>query len=136
MNGSHISMLALAAASALSLLAAPASAQSNGDKNYYDDEVLVTAPHVRREVTGRDVTGARIVTSSTARAVDAADLDLRYRSDVRELHRRITDAAVDACREIEDVSTGVSLTPHSQCVRDAERSAMAQADVLIDSARG
>jgi UrcA family protein len=87
-------------------------------------------------VTGRDASGARIETLTTSRAVETADLNLRYNSDVRELHRRIGDAAANACREIEESSTGVSLTPRSQCIRDAERGAMAQADALVDTARG
>lgn len=134
MKGSHL--FALAAAGALTLLAAPSFAQNYDDKVTYDDEIIVTAPYVEREVTGRDATGARIETFRTSRAVETADLDLRYRSDIRELHRRITDAAVNACREVREASTGVSLTTRSQCVVDAERSATAQADALIDSARG
>ena len=136
MKGSHLSAFAIAAAGALTLVAAPSFAQSYDDKVVYDDEIIVTAPYVEREVTGRDVTGARIETFRSSRAVETADLDLRYRSDVRELRRRITDASVNACREVENASTGVSLTTHSQCVVNAERSATAQADALIDSARG
>ena len=141
MKGSHLSALALAGAGALTLLTAPAFAQSYDEQSYsdkgaYDDEIIVTAPYVEREVTGRDVTGARIETFRISRAVETADLDLRYRSDVRELRRRIVDAAANACRAVEDASSGVSLTTHSQCLRDAEHSAMAQADGLIDTARG
>ena len=77
-------------------------AQSYEDKLAYGDEIIVTAPYVEREVTGRDVTGARIETLTTSRAVETADLNLRYRSDVRELHRRIDAAAANACREIEN----------------------------------
>ena len=136
MKSSHLSTIALAVAGALALIAAPSFAQSYDDKGYYDDEIIVTAPYVHREVTGRDVTGARIETLTTSRAVETADLNLRYNSDVRELHRRISDAAANACREVEEASTGVSLTPRSQCIRNAERSATAQADVLVDTARG
>jgi UrcA family protein len=136
MKSSHLPALALAVAGAMTLLAAPAFAQSYDDKGYHDDEIIVTAPYVDREVTGRDATGARIETLTAQRAVETGDLNLRYNSDVRELHRRIADAAVNGCREVEDASTGVSLTTRSQCVRSAERSAMAQADALIDYARG
>lgn len=136
MKGSHFSALAIGAAGALTLIASPSFAQSYDDKATYDDEIVVTAPYVEREVTGRDATGARIETFRTSRAVETADLDLRYSSDVRELHRRIANAAVNACREVENASTGVSLTTRNQCVRGAEHSAMAQADALIDSARG
>jgi UrcA family protein len=135
-KSSHLSALALAAAGALTLIAAPSFAQSYDDKVAYDDEIIVTAPYVEHEVTGRDVTGARIETLHTSRAVEVADLDLRYSRDVRELHRRIGDAAANACTEVEEASTGVSLTPRSQCIRNAERGAMAQADALIDYARG
>ena len=136
MNSSHFSALALIAAGALSLVPAPSSAQSYKDKAAYDDEIIVTAPYVHRRVTGRDVTGARIETLTTSRAVETGDLNLRYRSDVRELHRRINDAAANACREIEASTGNVLITTRSQCVRSAEHSAMAQADALIDSARG
>ena len=136
MKSSHSSALALAAAGALTLIAAPSFAQDYPDKVVYDDEIIVTAPHVQREITGRDASGARIETLTTSRAVETGDLNLRYNSDVRELHRRIGDAAVNGRREVEEASTGVSLTTRSQCVRSAERSAMAQADALIGYARG
>jgi len=115
-KSSQFSALALAAAAALTLIAAPSFAQSYDDKGAYDDEIIVTAPYVQREVTGRDVTGARIETLTTSRAVETADLDLRYNSDVRELHRRIGDAAARACTEVEEASTGVSLLA-AACVR-------------------
>ena len=118
------------------MLAAPSFAQSYEDKVAYGDEIIVTAPYVEREVTGRDVTGARIETLTTSRAVETADLNLRYGGDVRELHRRIDAAAANACREIEDSTANVLITTRSQCVRNAERSAMAQADALVDYARG
>ncbi len=136
MKSSHSLALAIATAGALTLIAAPSFAQSYDDKVAYDDEIIVTAPYVEREVTGRDVTGARIETLTTSRAVETADLDLRYGSDVRELHRRITGAAANACREIEESTANVLITTRSQCVRNAERSAMAQADALVDYARG
>ena len=132
----HLSALALAAAGALTFIAAPSFAQSYDDKVAYDNEIIVTAPYVERETTGRDASGARIETLTTSRAVETADLNLRYSGDVRELHRRIGDAAANACREVEEASTGVSLTPRSQCIRDAERGAMAQADTLVEYARG
>jgi UrcA family protein len=135
-KSSHLSALALAAAGALTLIATPSFAQDYSDKVAYDDEIIVTAPYVHREVTGRDASGARIETLTTERAVETGDLNLRYNSDVRELHRRIADAAVNGCREVEEASTGVSLTTRTQCIRDAERSATAQADALIDYARG
>lgn len=137
MKSSHISALTLAAASALALIATPSFAQDYPDKGTtYDDEIIVTAPYVERETTGRDATGARIETLHTSRAVETGDLNLRYNSDVRELYRRISDAAANACREIEARSDGVPITRRSQCIRDAERSATAQADSLIDYARG
>ena len=137
MKSSHLSAFALAAAGALTLIAAPSFAQDYPDKGpYYDDEIIVTAPYVDREVTGRDATGARIETLTTSRAVETGDLNLRYNGDVRELYRRISDAAANACRDIEDRSNGVPITRRSECIRNAERSATAQADSLIDYARG
>ena len=137
MKSSHLSVLALAAAGALTLIAAPSFAQDYTDKGpYYDDEIIVTAPYIERETTGRDVTDARIETLRTQRAVETGDLNLRYNSDVRELRRRISDAAANACREIENRGNGVPITRRSECIRNAERSATAQADSLIDYARG
>lgn len=136
MTSSKFATFALAAAGVLTLITTPSFAQ-DGDKGaYYDDEIIVTAPYVDREVTGRDATGARIETLTTSRAVETGDLNLRHNSDVRELYRRISDAAANACREIENRSDGVPITRRSECIRDAEHSATAQADSLIDYARG
>lgn len=139
MKSSNIATIALAAASALALLASPSFAQTYEPKQPYygdDENIIVTAPGVQREVTGRSSsTGAPIVTLTEQRVVDTSDLDLRYNGDVRELHRRINDTVASACRNVER-RLDAPVDQPSDCVRAATRDAMAQADDLIAIARG
>lgn len=134
---SHLrpTLLIAATASALCLFAAPAIAQ-----DYYDDhndDIIVRAPTVEREYTGRRSSiGAPINELTLQRAISTADLDLRYDRDVRELYRRIDRVAYEACDEVERASRGVPLTTRRDCIRDATNDAMAQADGLIYYARG
>lgn len=126
----------LAAASALALLAAPARAQPAGKDPYaadvYADEIIVIAPGVRRDDTGRRTSsGAPINELSTQRVVAFNDLDLRYDGDIRELRRRIHDAAVDACREIEASTAEPLLDSRSDCVRDAEQAGVEQINSIV-----
>lgn len=135
---------AFAAVGALALIAAPALADTvkakvvYGDTPAYDDEIVVTAPRVWHEDSGErsSSTGARIETVSVRNVVSAADLDLRYDADVRELRRRIETSATQACIEAEHEGTGVPVTTRRQCVREAARDAQAQADELIAYMRG
>src|SRR5262249_6643666 len=105
----------------------------------YDDstDIIVTAPGVQHYDTGRRTSsGAPIVTLTEQRVVETADLDLRYSNDdVEELYRRIDDTVVDACRDVER-QTLTPLDSNRDCVRDARRDAMAQADDMIAVARG
>jgi UrcA family protein len=130
------------AASAISLIAAPALAQSiKKDPVYYDahydDEITIVAPGVVRQSTGRRTSSGIPITDLVAqRVVTTDDLDLRSDADVDELHRRIHDTAEEACDEIDRASAGIMITSDRQCVREAVRDAMAQADALVYSARG
>jgi UrcA family protein len=125
-------LLIAAAASAFCLFAAPAIAQ-----DYYDDEIIVRAPTVEREYTGRRSSiGAPINELTLQRSISTADLDLRHDGDVRELYRRIDRVAFEACSEVERASRGVPLTTRRDCIREATNDAMAQADGLIYTARG
>jgi UrcA family protein len=125
-------LLIAATASVLCLFAAPAIAQ-----DYYDDEIIIRAPTVEREYTGRRSSiGAPINELTLQRAISTADLDLRYDRDVRELYRRIDRVAFEACNEVERASRGVPLTTRRDCIREATNDAMAQADDLIYTARG
>jgi UrcA family protein len=146
-SGSLRSTILLFAAGALCVFAAPALAQTAKDKilynpavyddGPYDDEVVVIAPGVAREHTGRRTSsGARIETLRVSHAVDASDLDLRYDAAARELRRRVHATVVDSCLELEAAMTGVALDNRRDCIRHAERDAMAQADRLIYSSRG
>lgn len=126
-------LLIAAATGAFCLFAAPAIAQDY----YYDDEIIVRAPTVERVYTGRRTSiGAPINELTLQRAISTADLDLRYDGDVRELYRRIDRVAYEACDEVERASRGVPLTTRRDCIREATRDAMAQADDLIYYVRG
>jgi UrcA family protein len=70
------------------------------------------------------------------RVISTKDLDLRYDGDVYELHRRIEAVAEESCDEVERASPGVPLTTERECVREAVRDAMAQADDLVYARRG
>jgi UrcA family protein len=102
----------------------------------YEDEIIVIAPGVQRETTGRSASGARIQTLTTSLVVNTADLDLRYDADVDELHRRIGATAREACNELDRASRGVLLTSDRECVRDAIRDARLEADAMVYYARG
>ena len=66
-------LLIAATASVLCFFAAPAIAQ-----DYYDDEIIIRAPTVEREYTGRRSSiGAPINELTLQRAISTADLDLR-----------------------------------------------------------
>jgi UrcA family protein len=140
MNGSKFATFALAAAGALTLLAAPAPAQDyyRANQPVYDDEedIVVTAPGVHREITGRSAsTGAPIETLTEQRVVTTDDLDLRYDGDVQRLYRRIDRTVAAACRSVER-RVDTPLDDDRDCVRDARNDAFAQADHLIAEARG
>ncbi len=125
-------LLIAAAATALSLLAAPAIAQS-----YDDEEIIVRGPTVERYRTGeRSSIGAPIEELTLVRVISTKDLNLRYDGDVYELHRRIEAVAEESCDEVDRASQGVPLTTERECVREAVRDAMAQADGLVYARRG
>jgi UrcA family protein len=135
MTRSKITALALTSLSALTLWIAPAFAQTYNDRPHDDETIIVTAPRVHGEVTGRSgTTGASVVTLSEQRIIDASDLDLRYSSDARELRRRINDTVADACRQVER-RIEAPVDPPRDCICDATRDAMAQANELIAYAR-
>lgn len=119
-------------------VAVPAGAQTvkkdaYGD-TYYDDEVVITAPYVRRERTGPGLTGGEEVTVS--RIVSTSDLDLRSDSDVHLLRERIRVTAALVCEEAQDELRGAPLESDRACIRDAMRGATAEANDLIAYRRG
>jgi|GEM_PF-4465632 len=141
MKSSRTTLLAIAAISAFALTV-PAIAQDKKEQGYagepvaYSDEIIVLAPRVYRERAGRTSSGIPIEELTLQRVVTAHDLDLRRNGDVEELHRRIRETAEDSCDEIERASQGAPLTTERECVREATRGAMAQADSLIYARRG
>jgi UrcA family protein len=134
----------LLAASALAL-AVPALAEdfkkpaydpAYANAAYYDDEIVVIAPGVHRERTDRSASGAAIETLTTSLTVETKDLNLRYDSDVEELHRRIRATAREACNDLDRASRGVPLDSDATCIRRAVRDAMVEADAMVYYARG
>lgn len=124
------SLLAAAAIALLAGVAAPSFAEP------YDNNEIVVVPYgVQREVTGRSATGARIETRSLSRVVTTEGLDLRYDAAVDELHRRIEYTARASCEELDRSSFDLQLTSDRQCVNEAVRDAMPQADIAVARAR-
>lgn len=141
MKSSRTTLLAIAAIGAVAI-AAPALAKDMKEQGYmgepaaYSDEITILAPRVYRERTGRTSSGIPIEELTLQRVVSTSDLDLRLNGDVDELHRRIRETAQSSCDEIERASQGAPLTTERECVREATRDAMLQADALIYARRG
>lgn len=136
MKSSTFSAMALAAASALTLLAAPAFAQNYGDKTQYSDDETIIVVGPRHHVPDRDAaTGAPMETLVEHRVVETKDLDLRNDRDVRELYRRIDHTVAAACRSVQG-RLDVPLDSNRTCLHDASENAMTQADRLVADARG
>lgn len=129
-------LLIAASAIALSTLAVPAFAQKYDGQYYYDDEITVVAPEIFRERVGRSNSGIPIEELTAQRVVDTSDLNLRRDADVRELYRRVEYSAREACGEVARASRGASTTTQRECVREATRDAMAEADAMIYARRG
>lgn len=110
----------------------PAPAPGYGDEDRALDEITVYAP---REVVGRSpTTGAPIERVTVSRVVSVRDLDLRTEWGVDELTRRVREAAVSACREIEANEPFV-LDDDRSCYREALDRAMVQVDAAISGAQ-
>jgi UrcA family protein len=119
-------------------VAVPAGAQTvkkdaYGD-TYYEEELVITAPYVRRDRSGVGINRTEEVTVS--RVVSARDLDLRYDRDVAILRERIRDTAAIVCDEAQDELRGPPSESDRQCEREAVREAMADANDLISYRRG
>lgn len=140
-------LLSIAAIGAIAV-AAPALAQNAKDKgeaytataadtSVYGDEIIVIAPGVYRDDTGRRTSsGIPIQELTTQRAIDTYDLNLRRDADVAELHRRIRETAEEACEDIERQSRGPLISSERECVREATEDAMEQAEDLVLVRRG
>lgn len=124
----------VAAAGAFALAALPAIAQDYDDG---EDDIVVEASGVVRERTGRRSSSGIPIDELTVQClVTSSDLDLRYDADIDELYRRIDYTVREACNEIERASQGVPITSERECVREARRDAMGQAEALIYARRG
>lgn len=128
--------LAIAAMFGAFAIALPAVAQvKQVDKEpYYDDELVITVPYIRRDRVGVGANRAEEV--SVSRIVSTRDLDLRYDSHVAVLRERIRDTAALVCDEAQNELRGLPLESDRECERDAVRAAMADANDLIDYRRG
>jgi len=120
-------LLPALAAGLLSPAAAPAFAQAANE----EPTITVTAPsHV---VVGRSSSGAPIRLISLSAGVGYGDIDLRTAAGRDELNRRVTDAAREACRELNMKYPGG--TPGVRtCARNARDDAQRQIDAAIDAA--
>jgi UrcA family protein len=126
-------VVAVAAAS-LALVGA-AQAQPYDDGYYgnpdaatpYANGVTVVAPgHYR------DANGDEVVTAS--RVVDVSDLDLDTGWGVHVMHERVRNAAVDACRELDNRVDVIPVEPgDTDCVHRAVREALANTPVGVDA---
>lgn len=119
-------------------VAVPASAQTvkkdaYGD-TYYDEELVITAPYIRRDRSGVGINRTEEV--SVSRVVSARDLDLRYDRDVAILRDRIRETAALVCDEAQDELRGSPAETDRQCEREAVRDAMAEVNDLIAYRRG
>ncbi len=142
MKSLRTTLLSIAAIGAFAI-AAPALAKDMKEQGAYgasasfSDDIIVVAPGVYRDDTGRRTSsGIPIQELTLQRVINTGDLDLRRDSDVAELHRRVRDTAQSACDEVERASEGAPITTERECVRKATRDAMAQAETLVYARRG
>ncbi len=129
----RISISALIAAGALTLVSGAASAQGYQDTAYQPNEnVEITVPHYGPQ---RSELGAPNVRVSLSRAVRYDDLDLRTRHGARVLRERIQLTARLLCRDL-DERYPVTADDSPPCYKNAADDALYRADRAIADARG
>ncbi len=124
---------------AIALAAVPLLAHAK-DKVIYDpmiveDDIIVVAPHERYITRDRNAVSGRSEEVTVQQVVYSNDLDLRRDYDVELLRERIRQTAIEAC-DVAERGENLSLTTDRECVREAMRDAMAQAESLISYKRG
>ncbi len=116
-----------AATAALALAAGSAVAQST-------QEVKVQATRdVHAKVTGHSYTGIPIVDLSLTYGVSLADLDLSTNSGANEAAKRVSDAALAACKEIGRQYRDATPS-EAECAKAASDKAMIRVHEMVASA--
>lgn len=132
------SALFVGAAAIMAFAGTPSFAQTVAKGEYYETNEIVVVPYgIQRERTGRRASGslAPEETLTLSRVVSTDGLNLRYEADVSALHQRVEVTARDICNELDRATAGASTTSDRECVRDAVRAAMPQADAAVFRAR-
>ncbi len=88
-------------------------------------EVVVSSAKVVEKSAGRTTSGIPIVDVSLSYGVSAAGLDLASASGAREFEKRVSDAAMDACKELGKRYPNSTPTD-AQCAKTATDKAMTQ----------
>ncbi|HXW73519.1 MAG TPA: UrcA family protein [Steroidobacteraceae bacterium] len=96
-------------------------------------EVTVTSTRAVEKAAGRTASGIPIVDVSLTYGVSAAGLDLTSSSGRAELEKRVSDAALEACKELGKRYPGSQPTD-TQCAKAATDKAMAQVHQMEDAA--
>lgn len=124
-----IAALSLAVGGTLQFAPAPAVAQSEAD-SATRAAITVEAPRARQ--TGRSAIGAPIETLTARSVVYIDDLNLTTETGRAELGKRVSAAADQACKWLDEVyPLSASSSTSGDCRRDAVKSAQAQVDAAI-----
>lgn len=96
------------------------------------EEVTIESTRPTRTV-GHSYTGVPIEVTTVTRKVRFSDLDLTTYSGATELQKRVHDTAKMLCKQLTEVYP-MTASEGPQCVRQASRDAMVQANAVIDAA--
>ena len=102
------------------------------------EELIILAPHVHRMPGGVGRHGQQLEIVTRERRVTYSDLDLTQPSAAVELRSRITEAAKEACAELEALAPSRYGTPtasEQNCEQAAKAEAFTQVDQLVAAAR-
>ena len=120
-------MGAAAALAACALFAGSAMAQQS-------EEITVTASRIAHPKVVTAVPGTFMKNISLSYGVSTAGLDLTRTASEAELERRVNDAALAACKDIEKDYPMQSQPSVSECASNAAGKAMVQVHALIAAA--
>ncbi len=120
-------MGAAAALAACSLLAGTATAQQS-------EEITVTALRIAHPKVVTAVPGTFMKDISLSYGVSTAGLDLTRTASEAELERRVNEAALAACKDIEKDYPMQSQPTVSECASNAAVKAMVQVHAMIAAA--
>ena len=91
---------------------------------------------VHEEIDGLSYSGLPILKASLSYRVNIADLDLATQNGPMALEKRLRDAAMAACEELDQRYPLLTLEPSDDdCARAAARKAMVKAHELVAKAR-